>query len=212
MTHILASHDINWWTGVVWITVLVDYCDVCISCLDSNSDGTHSLQSIHCWESDAMLHFSKPDEETNSSTSWMVYIFSQFSFLCELDLANTLMETECIPNWIKHSTPVNCVYLHSSIQILWETKCICLLVESKLDQIHFFLAALICIGPEFICIAILEAPKIFIQCHLNVLIKAVNIFRDTPENMQLMSLSSDSVDSETAADYSSVSPQQLRQL
>ncbi len=45
--------------------------DVFISCLDSHSDGTHSLQSIHCWESDVMLHFSKLDEETNSSTSWM---------------------------------------------------------------------------------------------------------------------------------------------
>ncbi len=27
--------------------LLVDYCDVFISCLDSHSDGTHSLQSIH---------------------------------------------------------------------------------------------------------------------------------------------------------------------
>ncbi len=37
----------------------VDYCDVFISCLDSPSDGTHSLQRIHWWTSDAMLHFSK---------------------------------------------------------------------------------------------------------------------------------------------------------
>ncbi len=27
--------------------LLVDYCDVFISCLDSHSDGTHSLQRIH---------------------------------------------------------------------------------------------------------------------------------------------------------------------
>ncbi len=27
--------------------LLVDYCDVFISCLDSDSDGTHSLQRIH---------------------------------------------------------------------------------------------------------------------------------------------------------------------
>ncbi len=47
------------WSGV-------DYCDVLS---DSHSDGTHSLQSIHCWDTDAMLHFSKSDEETNSS--WM---------------------------------------------------------------------------------------------------------------------------------------------
>ncbi len=57
--------------GLEWCGLLVDYCDVFISCLDSHSDGTHSLQSIHCWASDAMLHFSKSDEETNSSTSWI---------------------------------------------------------------------------------------------------------------------------------------------
>ncbi len=37
--------------------LLVDYCDVFISCLDSHSDGTHSLQMIHWWA--IMLHFSK---------------------------------------------------------------------------------------------------------------------------------------------------------
>ncbi len=47
---------IKWWTGVVWIA---DYCDVFISCLDSHSDGTHSLHRIHWWASDVMLHFSK---------------------------------------------------------------------------------------------------------------------------------------------------------
>ncbi len=40
------------WSGV-------DYCDVFISCLDSHSDGTHSLQSIHWWASDVMLNLSK---------------------------------------------------------------------------------------------------------------------------------------------------------
>ncbi len=39
--------------------LLVDYCDVFISCLDSHSDGTHSLQRIHWGASDVMLHFSK---------------------------------------------------------------------------------------------------------------------------------------------------------
>ncbi len=51
------------WSGV-------DYCDVFISCLDSRSDGTHSLQRIHCWASESMLHFSKSDEETNSYLWW----------------------------------------------------------------------------------------------------------------------------------------------
>ncbi len=30
-----------------WSGLLVDYCDGFISCLDSHSDGTHSLQRIH---------------------------------------------------------------------------------------------------------------------------------------------------------------------
>uniref|UniRef100_A0A8C1XAX3 Ras-related protein Rab-28 n=1 Tax=Cyprinus carpio TaxID=7962 RepID=A0A8C1XAX3_CYPCA len=34
--------------GLECCGLLVDYCDVFISCLDSQSDGTHSLQSIHC--------------------------------------------------------------------------------------------------------------------------------------------------------------------
>ncbi len=44
--------------GLEWCGLLVDYCDVFISCLDSHSDGTHSLQRIHWWDSDEMLHFS----------------------------------------------------------------------------------------------------------------------------------------------------------
>ncbi len=43
-TEILTSKHINGWTGDSG----VDYCDDFISCLDSNSDGTHSLQRIHC--------------------------------------------------------------------------------------------------------------------------------------------------------------------
>ncbi len=56
---LLSSPDVNWWTGVVWIIVMF--------LSDSHSDGTHSLQSIHCWDIDAETHFYKPDEETNSS-------------------------------------------------------------------------------------------------------------------------------------------------
>ncbi len=37
------------------------YCDVFLSCLDSHSDGTHSLLPlVHWWASDVMLHSSKP--------------------------------------------------------------------------------------------------------------------------------------------------------
>ncbi len=64
----LLFQDINWWTAVVWIT-----------CLDSHSDGTHSLQSIHCWASGAMLHFSKSDDETHLYHLWSEgkHIFQQ---------------------------------------------------------------------------------------------------------------------------------------
>ncbi len=44
---ILASQDVNWWTGAMWIIVMF------ISAVWTHSDGTHSLQSIHWWASDA---------------------------------------------------------------------------------------------------------------------------------------------------------------
>ncbi len=49
-TQLFASQLMNW-SGV-------DYCDVFINCLDSRSDGTHSLQRIHWWAIDVMLPFS----------------------------------------------------------------------------------------------------------------------------------------------------------
>ncbi len=39
--------------------LLVDYCYVLIRCLDSHSDGTHSLQRIHSRASDVILNVSK---------------------------------------------------------------------------------------------------------------------------------------------------------
>ncbi len=59
--------------GLKWCGLLVDYCDVFISCLDSHSYGTHSLQRIHWWASDGMHTFLQicSDEEKNSSISWM---------------------------------------------------------------------------------------------------------------------------------------------
>ncbi len=74
---LLATYDFNWWSGVHGV-LLVDYYDVFISCLDSHSDGTHSLHRIHCWASDVMLHFSKSDEEKNSFTSWMAWRWVHF--------------------------------------------------------------------------------------------------------------------------------------
>ncbi len=70
-TELFTSQVIKW---------CVDYCGVFISCLDSHSDGTHSLQRIHCWATDAMLHFSKSDEEKNLSQIVWVNVLPIFIF------------------------------------------------------------------------------------------------------------------------------------
>ncbi len=89
-TQLFTSHDVNWW--LEWCGLLVDYCDVLISCLDAHSDGTHSLQRIHCWANDVMLHFSKSvpinKQMKLDHVGWPVSesILSTFSVLDELYL------------------------------------------------------------------------------------------------------------------------------
>ncbi len=58
----------------------MDYCDVLS---DSHSDGTHSLQSIHCRDTDAETHFSRSDEEKLIGCSEGEHIFSRCLFLSE---------------------------------------------------------------------------------------------------------------------------------
>ncbi len=57
--------------------IVVEIC-VMIFCSEWVPSEWESKQRIHWWASDAMLHFSKSDEETNSSLSWMAWesIFS----------------------------------------------------------------------------------------------------------------------------------------
>ncbi len=59
--------------------LLVDYCDAFISCLDSHSDGTHSLQMIHWW---------------GSHISPNLFFLAKFSFLGEL-----FLYSECVTVW-----------------------------------------------------------------------------------------------------------------
>ncbi len=93
----VALHDLLTWMGAVRIRVqtayinnkeyklhkmlinglelcgLLDYRDIFISCLDSHSDGTHSVQRIHWWVSDVMLHFSKSvlmKKQTHLNLRW----------------------------------------------------------------------------------------------------------------------------------------------
>ncbi len=110
------------------------YCDVFISCLDSHSDGTHSLQSIHCWTSDKMLHFSKSDEETmtNSSTSWMLWD-AVTNDEVELNLSSSLCRSHrsfseplvfiylstSTSRFIKHAQGIDTCGLHPSNHVLF---------------------------------------------------------------------------------------------
>ncbi len=95
--HLLSSPDVNWWTGVVWVIVMF--------LSDSHSDGTHSLQSIHCWDTDAVIHFYKPDEETNSSWSLMNWGWGYFYFQMWIYKSSsmfwTLFSVKC-ESWLTH--------------------------------------------------------------------------------------------------------------
>ncbi len=59
--HLSSSPDVNWWTGVVWwfYQTLVLTAPI----------------HFHWWDSGAETHFYKPDEETHSSGSWMIFSF-----------------------------------------------------------------------------------------------------------------------------------------
>ncbi len=83
-TQLFTSQDFYWWTEV-----LVDYCDVFISGLDSHSDGTHSLLRIHWWASDAMLQFSNSVDKVSYIINYMIvgaWIVIKFTFWGELFL------------------------------------------------------------------------------------------------------------------------------
>ncbi len=80
----------SWWichTNTVFALLercglLVDYCDVFMSCFYTHFDGTHSLQRIHWWASDEMLHFSKSvlmKKQTHLGWLEVEHIFSKFS-------------------------------------------------------------------------------------------------------------------------------------
>ncbi len=74
-TQLSTLKDVNWCTRVMWIIMMF-----LISCLNSHSDGTHSLQRILWWTSDVLLNFSKsiPIKKTNLSTSWKTWGWINF--------------------------------------------------------------------------------------------------------------------------------------
>ncbi len=74
---LFTSHNINWWTGVVWITCWFLWC---FYQLDSHSDGTHSLHMIHWWANDGKISTIIWDGPEGK------YIFSKCIFVGELFL------------------------------------------------------------------------------------------------------------------------------
>ncbi len=74
-----SAFHCNWWTGEVWTA-----CGL-LWCLDSHSDGTHSLQMIHWRASHGMHNFPQcilMKKQTPLHLVWPegVDIFSKFSF------------------------------------------------------------------------------------------------------------------------------------
>ncbi len=139
-TPLFTSQDINWWTRVCGL--LVDYCDVFISCLDSHSDGTHSLQRIHYLASDVMLHLSK----STSSISWMAWGWGHF---LQLSIFGWAMEVKSLTTC--HSlpysvpvhqkfycmfTPINSINEDTIGLYIWTVKITCIFSGWKYIIIH----------------------------------------------------------------------------
>ncbi len=77
-TKLSAPQDAKRRTGIVWITIIF------ISCLDSHSDGTHSLQRIHCWmnysfkvQHHSMSHWRKVLSTLKMSCPFSMFFSSQ---------------------------------------------------------------------------------------------------------------------------------------
>ncbi len=123
--------------GLERFGLLVDYCDVFISCLDSHSDGTHSLQIIHWWASDGMLHFSKSNNNNNKK----VYILDglRVSFkvggLFSMSTSDASLSTQ--PLMIMRRTRL---WFHSVTSHIWMFFLLCIKQEisSQYDENEFY--------------------------------------------------------------------------
>ncbi len=73
---IVSSLEEIWWN--VALNIALNYLWIIVSCLDSHSDGTHSLQRIHWWASDGMLNFPNLMKK---QTYQHLNIFNKYFFL-----------------------------------------------------------------------------------------------------------------------------------
>ncbi len=111
----------------LWITVMFF-----ISCLNSNSDGTHSLQRIHWWASYVMQNFSKSvlmNKEINLHLRWpegecifstfVIFIFwANYSFKVRLRVRcgvkfTLRLEQQTLKDATKHSSEDHCADTHT---------------------------------------------------------------------------------------------------
>ncbi len=74
----------------------------------------HSLQRIHWRASDAMMHFSKSDEETNSSTSWMTWGWVRFQ---DILISGSTIPLKTVTNVQNMIFRVNIVFIISRTEI-----------------------------------------------------------------------------------------------
>ncbi len=143
------------WTGVDYIVMFLS---------DSHSDGTHSLQSILCWASDAMLQFSKSDEETNLN-SLRVRTFQLISFLLwvkfsfKKETSNVTLEHKtslkslgyiCSQQYIVWVKIIDFSFMPKIIRILWScsVKIFCKFSTVNISKLNYWLV--ICIAKNFI--------------------------------------------------------------
>ncbi len=66
--------------------LLVDCCDVFISCLDSQSDGTHSLQSIHWWACNVKCFCSPNLFWWRNKLNYILYGLNYYIFMWTIPL------------------------------------------------------------------------------------------------------------------------------
>ncbi len=135
----------------------VDYCYLFISCLESHSDGTHSLQRIHWWASDAMLHFSK--SALMKKQAWMAQVKVQF-FCC----------------WnFRYSFNVNmnewCIYIELYCVLLYTQSALQLCVGGGLSSTS---------TSQSIRVHCYD-PSIALECWLNSLVILANILCKQPD-------------------------------
>ncbi len=96
----------------------MDYCyyyfDVFISCLDSHSDGTHSLQRIHWW-SDVMLDSSKSVLMKKQTDLQSMFIFDWTIPLMQFIIMNGLVIMK-LKQFVKLECKIDfCVLIFSSM-------------------------------------------------------------------------------------------------